>query len=184
MGAGMGDTTERAQREEYRRIAKIIVAAPDEWTPHFTRAELSALAKAYLAEDRDRKFWAASASRERQRLVASLQAAEKERDEAWNAHQSLAADQYFGRAEKAEARLQAAEEALQLARGLTLVHNIERDEDPESFADLTGFDTIGCKACLFNVAVGKSDRRDPAKVAALGSVVGGRPNEDTRGEEK
>jgi hypothetical protein len=61
-------------------------------------------------------------------------------------------------------------QALQLAEGLTLVHDIEYDDDPESFADLTGFDTIDCRACLFNVARGKRDRRDPEKVAALDST--------------
>ncbi len=61
-------------------------------------------------------------------------------------------------------------EALKLAEGLTLMHKIEPDEDPESFADMTGFDAIDCKACLFNVARGKADRRDPEKVSALSAA--------------
>jgi hypothetical protein len=75
-------------------------------------------------------------------------------------------DGHQKRAGKAGARLQEAEEALRLAGGLKIWHDIERDET-DSIADTTGFDALDCKACLFNVARGKPDRRDPAKVAAL-----------------
>jgi hypothetical protein len=73
-------------------------------------------------------------------LVSELEAAQKERDE-------LAA-------------------TLALADGLYLLHKVEHDDDPESPADTTGFCAANCKACIFNVARGKEDRRDPTKVAA------------------